>query len=101
MADYQKIRQELEGIAVEDNPALVRQKSRDFYWYSPILKAQLDNVTADIVVTPKNEAEVHDRIEAILKCVYPDLLRKPPVTLTSSVGRPTRTIGSNNSTWSR
>ena len=42
MPDYQQIKQELEGIAVEDNPALVKQKSRDFYWYSPILKAQLD-----------------------------------------------------------
>ncbi len=58
MPDYQKIKQELEGIAIEDNPALVRQKSRDFYWYSPVLKAQLDGVTADLVVTPKNEAEV-------------------------------------------
>lgn len=58
MPDYQLIKQELEGIAVEDNPALVRQKSRDFFWYSPILKAQLDNVTADLVVTPKTEAEV-------------------------------------------
>ncbi|WFU91175.1 FAD-binding oxidoreductase (plasmid) [Rhizobium sp. CC1099] len=58
MPDYEKIKKELAGIAIEDNPALVRQKSRDFYWYSPILKAQLDNVTADLVVTPKNEAEV-------------------------------------------
>jgi hypothetical protein len=53
MPDYQKIKQELEGIAVEDNPALVRQKSRDFYWYSPILKAQLDGVTADLVVSQR------------------------------------------------
>ncbi|TCU29295.1 FAD/FMN-containing dehydrogenase [Rhizobium azibense] len=58
MPDYEKIKEQLAGIAIEDNPALVRQKSRDFYWYSPILKAQLDNVTADLVVTPKNEAEV-------------------------------------------
>lgn len=58
MPDYEKIKKELSGIAIEDNPALVRQKSRDFYWYSPILKAQLDNVTADLVVTPKNESEV-------------------------------------------
>lgn len=28
---------------------------------------------------PKNEGEVHDRIEAVLRCVYPDLLRKPPL----------------------
>ena len=58
MPDYQQIKQELEGIAVEDNPALVKQKSRDFYWYSPILKAQLDNVVGDLVVSPKNEEEV-------------------------------------------
>jgi len=58
MPDYEKIKAELEGIAVEDHPNLVRQKSRDFYWYSPVLKAQLENVTADIVVSPTNEAEV-------------------------------------------
>ncbi len=58
MPDYQQIKKELEGIAVEDNPALVKQKSRDFYWYSPILKAQLDNVVGDLVVSPKNEEEV-------------------------------------------
>lgn len=28
---------------------------------------------------PANESEVHDRIEVILKCVYPDLVRKPPL----------------------
>ncbi len=58
MPDYQQIKKELEGIAVEDNPALVKQKSRDFYWYSPILKAQLDNVVGDLVVSPTNEEEV-------------------------------------------
>jgi FAD/FMN-containing dehydrogenase len=58
MPDYQLIKKELEGIAIEDNPALVRQKSRDFYWYSPILKGQLDGVTADLVVTPKSQEEV-------------------------------------------
>ena len=45
-------------IAVEDNPVLVRQKSRDFFWYSPVLKRQLDHVTADLVVSPKSEAEI-------------------------------------------
>lgn len=58
MADYQQIKKDLEGIAVEDNAALVKQKSRDFYWYSPVLKAQLDGVTGDLVVSPKNEEEV-------------------------------------------
>ncbi|MBW9064406.1 FAD-binding oxidoreductase [Rhizobium herbae] len=58
MPDYAAIKKELEGITIEDNPALVRQKSRDFYWYSPILKAQLENVTGDLVVSPKSEEEV-------------------------------------------
>lgn len=58
MPDYAKIKAELAGIAVEDNPALVKQKSRDFYWYSPILKAELDHVTADLVVSPVSEEEV-------------------------------------------
>lgn len=28
---------------------------------------------------PKNEKEVHDRIEVFLRCLYPDLIRKPPL----------------------
>ena len=56
--DIAALKGRLEGIRTEDNPALVRQKSRDFYWYSPILKRQLDQVTADVVVSPTSEAEV-------------------------------------------
>ena len=39
-------------------PPLVKQKSRDFYWYSPILKDQLKGKFGDIVVTPRTEDEV-------------------------------------------
>ncbi len=56
--DIEALRRDIDGIPVEDNAAIVRQKSRDFYWYSPVLKKQLDEVTADIVVSPRNEAEV-------------------------------------------
>lgn len=62
MSDIAAFRAELEttapGIPIEDNPILVKQKSRDFYWYSPILKKQLENVTADLVVSPRSEDEV-------------------------------------------
>ncbi|WP_176082593.1 FAD-binding oxidoreductase [Martelella sp. HB161492] len=58
MTDYQQIKAELEGIAIEDNPAMVLRKSRDFYWYSPILKAQLEHVTGDLIVSPENEDEL-------------------------------------------
>ena len=64
--DVAALKAELDGIALEENPALVKQKSRDFFWYSPVLKAQLDHVTADLVATPKDEAEVI----RILKAAY-------------------------------
>ncbi|MFJ5367844.1 FAD-binding oxidoreductase [Bosea sp. CER48] len=56
--DIATLKSRLGGIRTEENPALVKQKSRDFFWYSPILKRQLDHVVADIVVSPTSEAEV-------------------------------------------
>ncbi|HSP26858.1 MAG TPA: FAD-binding protein, partial [Saliniramus sp.] len=56
--DIDTLKTRLDGIKTEEHPALVKQKSRDFYWYSPTLKRQLDDVTADIIVSPKSEAEV-------------------------------------------
>jgi len=56
--DIDRLKAELDGIKVDDHPAIVKQKSRDFYWYSPILKRQLDHVTGDLIVSPKSEAEV-------------------------------------------
>ena len=49
---------DLDGLDVETQPQKVKRRSRDFYWYSPVLKKQLDAVTAEAVVTPRDEAEV-------------------------------------------
>jgi FAD/FMN-containing dehydrogenase len=51
-------RADLGDIPVDDHPRIVQQKSRDHYWYSPILKAQLENVTAEVVVSPRTQDEV-------------------------------------------
>ncbi len=56
--DWAAFAASLDGIPVETDRALVRQKSRDFYWYSPVLKQQLRAVSGDIVVMPRSEAEV-------------------------------------------
>ncbi|MEO1458611.1 MAG: FAD-binding oxidoreductase, partial [Pseudomonadota bacterium] len=48
----------LAGLDIDDHPATVKQKSRDFFWYSPVLKARLEHVSADFVVAPRSEAEV-------------------------------------------
>jgi len=34
------------------------RRAATFYWYSPVLKAQLDHVKGDLIVTPKDESEV-------------------------------------------
>lgn len=58
MMDIAALKRDLEGLKIEDNEKLVQQKSRDFYWYSPVLKRQLEHVSGDLVVSPKSEAEV-------------------------------------------
>lgn len=62
--DIAALKSRLNGIRTEDNPALVKQKSRDFFWYSPTLKRQLDHVTADIIVSPTSEAQVLETLAA-------------------------------------
>ncbi|MEM9141252.1 MAG: FAD-binding oxidoreductase, partial [Pseudomonadota bacterium] len=59
----------LSHLDIEQNEKLVQTKSRDFFWYSPVLKDRLDHVTADFVVAPKNEAEV---IEVLKACYRHD-----------------------------
>src|ERR1700719_4196706 len=39
-------------------PQLVEQLSRDFYWYSPVLRKQLDGKKGDIVVQPLSVTEI-------------------------------------------
>jgi FAD/FMN-containing dehydrogenase len=39
-------------------PQVVEQLSRDFYWYSPVLRKQLDGKVADLVVQPISAEEV-------------------------------------------
>ncbi len=62
--DIAALKARLGSIRSEDNPALVKQKSRDFFWYSPVLKRQLDHVTADLVVSPVSEAQVLEVLSA-------------------------------------
>ncbi|WP_213771920.1 FAD-binding oxidoreductase [Bradyrhizobium sp. dw_78] len=49
---------DLGDIPVVTDPRVVRRRSRDFFWYSPILNEQLDGKSADLIVAPRDEAEV-------------------------------------------
>ncbi|WP_425049293.1 FAD-binding oxidoreductase [Psychromarinibacter sp. S121] len=63
----------LAHLDIEEREAAIKTASRDFFWYSPVLKARLDHVLADFVVRPRNEAEV---IEILKTCYAHDV----PVT---------------------
>src|SRR6202142_471268 len=41
-------------------PQVVNRLSRDFYWYSPVLRKRLDGKVADVVVHPLNVSEIQD-----------------------------------------
>jgi FAD/FMN-containing dehydrogenase len=62
--DIATLKTRLSHLKMEENPALVQQKSRDFYWYSPPLKRQLAHVTADAVVYVTSEQDVIDTLAA-------------------------------------
>lgn len=63
----------LAHLEIDDTPKTLQQKSRDFYWYSPILKPILDQVCADFIVSPRTVDEV---IEVLATCYKFDV----PVT---------------------
>jgi FAD/FMN-containing dehydrogenase len=56
--DIDSFLRRIPGVRTERNAKLVQQKSRDFYWYSPVLKRQLDAVTADLIVYATSEADI-------------------------------------------
>ncbi|MBD3764451.1 MAG: FAD-binding oxidoreductase [Rhodobacterales bacterium] len=56
----------LPGIETDDNPVSIRAKSRDFFWYSPVLKARLDHLAADLVMAPRDQ----DEVIAILRAAH-------------------------------
>ena len=49
---------ELGDIPVVTDRKIVRRRSRDFFWYSPILNEELNGKSADLIVMPRNEAEI-------------------------------------------
>ena len=55
MTDFSKL---IGDVPVTTDMQRVRLRSRDYFWYSPVLNKQLHGKSADIVVTPRNEADV-------------------------------------------
>ena len=49
---------DISGIAVASDEATLKLKSRDFFWFSPILKPLLEEKRARAVVRPSNRDEL-------------------------------------------
>src|SRR5882757_7878672 len=52
------LRQDLSDIPLLEDPGSLRMRSRDFFWFSPILKETLDDKRAELIAAPRNKAEV-------------------------------------------
>ena len=73
--DWDGFLADIDGIEVIDSPQTVRLKSRDYFWYSPILNAKLKKCWAHLVVLPADEAEVLRVAAACAKHRVPVTLR--------------------------
>jgi FAD/FMN-containing dehydrogenase len=69
--DIETLKRRLPGIKVEDHAVIVKQKSRDFFWYSPILKQQLEHVAAQAIVSVRNEDEIIATLSAAFNLNIP------------------------------
>lgn len=73
--DWAAFRAEIAGIRIYDDPKQVELRSRDYFWYSPILNEQLDGVTGDLVVLPQDQDEVKRVAAAVARHRIPLTIR--------------------------
>ncbi|MGC1351561.1 MAG: FAD-binding oxidoreductase [Xanthobacteraceae bacterium] len=65
----------LGDVPIETDPKIVHRKSRDFFWFSPVLKRQLQDKVADLVVVPRDEADVMRAASAAARHRVPITIR--------------------------
>jgi FAD/FMN-containing dehydrogenase len=61
-------------VPVVTETGVVRRKSRDYFWYSPLLNKELHGKSADVLIAPRTEADVIKVAAAAAK-------RRIPVTV--------------------
>ena len=73
--DWQAFTTALGDVEVIRDPTQVEKLSKDYYYFSPILQAQLADKTADLVVRPTSEAEVLQVAKACVAAKVPVTVR--------------------------
>src|SRR6516225_1402165 len=72
--DLDRLLSAVDGVPVITDPVAVRRRSRDFFWYSPILNEELNGKSADVIVAPRDEADI---VRVVAACAR----RRIPITV--------------------
>jgi FAD/FMN-containing dehydrogenase len=73
--DWAAFAAEIAPVEVISEPVLVKKRSRDFFWYSPILNAELKQSFGDLVARPKSPREMATVLAAAYAHDAPVVLR--------------------------
>lgn len=73
--DWDAFATRLSPVEVIDEPALVKKRSRDFFWYSPILNEALKGCFGDLVAVPKTVEEMKHCLKVAHDAEVPIVLR--------------------------
>ncbi|MCR8724558.1 FAD-binding oxidoreductase [Frigidibacter sp. ROC022] len=73
--DWTSFRAAIDGIQIYDDPKQVALRSRDYFWYSPILNEDIGHYVGDLVVVPKDQDEVRRIAAAAARLRIPITVR--------------------------
>ncbi|KIN78248.1 FAD-binding oxidoreductase [Sulfitobacter mediterraneus] len=73
--DWDAFAARLAPVEVIAEPVLVKKRSRDFFWYSPILNEELKRCFGDLVAVPKTADEMKHCLKVAYKAGVPVVLR--------------------------
>lgn len=73
--DWDAFKAEMEGIRWHDDPKYLDARSRDYFWYSPILNEQLDGRIGELIILPQTQDEVERIAGAVARHRVPLTLR--------------------------
>lgn len=75
MTPLDRLRADLAGIALADDAPSLRMASRDFFWFSPVLKPELEGKVAELVATPASKDELRRIAAACARHRVPLVIR--------------------------
>ena len=73
--DWAAFAASLAPVEVIDEPVLVKKRSRDFFWYSPILNDRLKRCFGDLVALPKSADDLRHCLAAAYTAEVPVVVR--------------------------